>query len=258
MTRKGKLALLKCWKNLWEHKLKRSSQTPCLSWASESTWSPRGKLVMTEFTEVVTALQAGWEQKTSTQLLSHHEEWAQGWHPSHKDLHLSVPCSKKAEPHRSWHGVPTKDNAFVLAMLEASLIWSHQGGDADHPWDRPPKQFRWSTAFSVVIVKEANAMRQASSLPVTRYKKKTPKATEEYQPVNRRKVDHICSAAMSPNVSGSTEKLDPAPLVKNKVILFGILGWVKEHLHRALQNLKAQTLILLPVAPILWAHKHTH
>lgn len=40
MTHKGKLALLEYWKNLWEHKLKRSSQIHCLSWASESTWSP--------------------------------------------------------------------------------------------------------------------------------------------------------------------------------------------------------------------------
>lgn len=43
MAHKSKLALLKYWENLWEHKFKRSPQTPSLSWASESTWSPWGK-----------------------------------------------------------------------------------------------------------------------------------------------------------------------------------------------------------------------
>lgn len=33
---------------------------------------------MTEFIAVVPALQPGWEQKASTWLLSHQEEWAQG------------------------------------------------------------------------------------------------------------------------------------------------------------------------------------
>lgn len=43
MTHKGKLALLKYWKNLREHTFKRPSQTSCLSWASENTWSPWGE-----------------------------------------------------------------------------------------------------------------------------------------------------------------------------------------------------------------------
>lgn len=170
MTHKGKLALLKYWKNLWEHKFKRSTQTPCLSWASENTWDPWGKACdnWVYRSGACPAARVGTGLSPASVPPG---RVGTGLTPSDHDLHLSVPWSKKAELHRSWHGVPSKNNAFVLAMLEACLIWSYQGGDADHPWDRPPEQFRWSTAFSVLITKAANAMRQASSLPVMRCKK---------------------------------------------------------------------------------------
>lgn len=251
MTHKGKLALLKYWKNLWEHKLKRSSQTPCLSWVSECTWSPWGKTC-------------------------HDWVYRSGACPAARvgtgGLYPSLPPGRVGTgltPITQWFAplcAPEQESWAAQelaqgAQQEQCLCFGHAGGvldlivsgrkemlttpETDHQnslddlqlsqFSQPKKPMQWG--------------RQAACQQ--RGAKKPPKQLKSICSVNRREADHICSAALSPKVSGNSDKLDTAPLIRNKMILFGISGWVKEHLHRALQNPKAQTLILLHVAPIL-------
>lgn len=100
----------------------------------EHTESPRKDLWWLSLQKRCLALQPGWAQEYSTQLLSHQGHQAHGPSPSHHGFHLShpgphvSPRCKKAQPMigaGTW--LSRQSNAFVLAVLEARLILSQRG-----------------------------------------------------------------------------------------------------------------------------------
>ena len=131
MTHKGELALPKYWKTLWEHELKTRGHPQLPVWAGlqRAHRVPKEGLVMTEFIEVVPAPAVGLgtgglyaaplPPSTAGTWLIPVTQWvtpATLW-----SLHV-LQC-KKAQP-IIWAGtwLSCKNDAFVLAMLEACLI----------------------------------------------------------------------------------------------------------------------------------------
>lgn len=133
MTHKGELALPKYWKTLWKHELKTWGHPKLPVWAGlqRAHRVPEEGLAMTEFTEVVPAPAAGvgigglyaapLPPSTAGTWLTPITWWvtpAALWA-------LRVPQCKKAQPITgagTW--LSRKNDAFVLAMLEACLIIS--------------------------------------------------------------------------------------------------------------------------------------
>lgn len=146
----------------------RSSQTPSLSWASESTQSPRKTLWWQNLQKWCLLLQPGWAQDNSVQLLSHQIHQAGDSSPKLNGLHLLY-CDPRCATvqgssfhYRSWH---------LTVMQEWCLCFGCVGGMFDRIIEkmlttleteascRPSEQFRCSTSFSIFIPEEVSEVR---------------------------------------------------------------------------------------------------
>lgn len=147
----------------------RSSQTPCLSWASESTQSPQGRTCDDWLYRIgAWPSSQGGHRRTlhSSSPIKYSRHTA---HPRHMMGYTCcivgptcTPVQESSAHCRGWHMALTQ---------EWCLCFGYDGGMFDHIMEemlttlerevscRPSEQFRWSTAFSILIPEEINAMK---------------------------------------------------------------------------------------------------